>query len=248
MTLIGKILVFLNLVFSLLMMGWAWAIYANNRGDSSGAAKGGLAGSELAARKTTLGDLQLSMGSAELAEREARARLLTWEAYRVPDRLWYLQEMDHLRTGATAERPARTVVFEGNLPALDPTNANRPRVAPATDRENRPLLSLDAYNRALETTRQQLAKARADYQLLLELDAKLTLELTGPEGMERRGLQGRLKFERTVKLPGVIEEENLVRPQLINSAVESQLVLRRQRSLERRLEELKKVGVAARRR
>ena len=144
MTLIGKVLVFLNLVFSLLMLAWAWVLYSNRVDWSSAAPKGDQPGGELAARKAELQQLQTDLGPAESGWREARARLATAEGRLVPDRLWYLDELEYLRTGATPERPARAVVFRANLPEPDPANPYRPRMAPATDRSGRPLRSLAA--------------------------------------------------------------------------------------------------------
>jgi len=59
-----------------------------------------------------------------------------------------------------------------------------------------------------------------------------------------KGLQQRLVDEQG-KRSDLVAELKLVRPQLINAVVDSDLVLRRQRALEARIKELEKVGVAS---
>ena len=61
-----------------------------------------------------------------------------------------------------------------------------------------------------------------------------------------KGLHQRLEDEKA-KRQGVIAELKRVKPRLVNTVVEGQLILNRQKQLESRIDELKKggVGVAA---
>jgi hypothetical protein len=72
---------------------------------------------------------------------------------------------------------------------------------------------------------------------------KLTDRINGDKDKGVRGLQRRIEDERA-KDADVLAEQKLIRPLLINTVVESELIFKRKTQLERRIEELKKFKVA----
>jgi hypothetical protein len=72
---------------------------------------------------------------------------------------------------------------------------------------------------------------------------KLTDRIIGDKDKGVRGLQKRIEDERA-KDADVVAEQKLIRPLLINTVVESELIFKRKTQLERRIEELKKFKVA----
>ena len=76
-----------------------------------------------------------------------------------------------------------------------------------------------------------------------ELDTQLTNELAGDPVKRSKGLRQRINDERA-KRADVVAEADFVRPLLINTVVESELILKRQKSLRARVGELEKDKVA----
>src|SRR5579884_2710931 len=152
MTTLGKVLVFCNLAVSLLMGGWALAVYSNRVDWSNAPAKGDQPAGELKVRQDRLKQLWDAVPPAEASWREAKSNLLAQEARRPIERAWYYAEVEHLRTGATEAKPARAVVFAKGVIDLDPKAGNLPKMVPATDPSGKPLRSLSAYNQEEETT------------------------------------------------------------------------------------------------
>jgi hypothetical protein len=97
-----------------------------------------------------------------------------------------------------------------------------------------------AYNQAEDALNQQNEVVSKGLVKAIEEDKDLTNRLIG-EGANK-GLQQRILDERA-KMKEAINEQGFVRPLLINAVVESDLVFRRQRALEARINELHKTGV-----
>jgi hypothetical protein len=245
MTLFGKILVFLNLAFSMVLASWAFGVYANRIDWSDNPEKKGQPAGELVSRKAEVGEsgrpgpLWAGVRTAEASWLAARRDLEREEGRVAEDRLWYYAEMEHLRTGATAGNPARAVVFKDGLPAVDPKNPYRPLMVEAKDQAGKPLRSLVSYEEAEKTVRKELAAVLGRYREQIGEDMKLTQLLIGPKGLQQRLVDEKVKREDVVK------EQGLVQPQLVNAVVDSELILKRRRELEKRIKELEgKVEVA----
>jgi energy-coupling factor transporter ATP-binding protein EcfA2 len=244
MTLFGKVLVLLNLVFSFLLAGWSFALYAN-RIDWANTKEG-----EYTVRDTELKALWQGVRPAEASWRSARARIEAQEAQRITERRWYVAQMEHARSQADGNNPVQAVVFaDRDDPALgvrkgqvmlDAKNGGRPLMAPAKDRAGQPLLSMAAYDREGEKIEQAMVVVLQKHEDQIKEDTVLTERLLGPKGLHQRLLAEKGKRER------VAEEITLTRPQLINTVVESELILKRERQMRARIEELKKTDVATR--
>jgi hypothetical protein len=112
----------------------------------------------------------------------------------------------------------------------------------ARDRADQPLQWMSAYDQDLDTKRKEQSNVLKKYDELVKRDTSLTEELTGNKMTGTKGLHQRLEDEKA-KTEGVIAELRLVKPRLVNTVVEGQLILSRQKQLESRIGELKKAGV-----
>jgi hypothetical protein len=241
MTFFGKILVLVNVGFSFLLAGWAVAVYVNRVDWTDTPAKGDQPPGQLVALKDQLAALTKAQGPAQTAWRQGRLSLAAQEGRFGADRLWYAAQLEHLRSGNTAAQPIQALVYVNGIPANDRADPERPQMAPVTDRFGKPLLSLGAYLLREEAARRELDTVLAQYRQQIEEDQRLTRLLIGPKGLQQRLINERAKRE------AVAAELELIRPQLVNTAVESELVFQRRRQLQEWVKELEKQGVAVER-
>jgi hypothetical protein len=155
MTLIGKLLVLFNFVFSLGGLTWALVLYSNNVNYTDDPAKppagsanapdlppGKLwgASNEITTLARNKGFEESRLAAARSAEPPADGKEPTTPlsvAYRedrlAADRPEYLKQLQHQRTGANEGDPVKTVVFtDKGLTEPDPTRFGRPKLANAT--------------------------------------------------------------------------------------------------------------------
>jgi hypothetical protein len=253
MTLFGKILVLVNFGLSVMVLVWAMAMYYGHidwtdaKGDPNKVPP--VPPGELKVRKDRVAEALAALGAADVSWREQRAELPRQEGYRVADRAWYADELKHARSEANAQNPAREIAVDDKglitLAPVDPQGQPghvRPKLKNATeDDPKRPLLSLDANLKREQEQQLALAGEEKKLQDLIEENRRLTELLTPKEG---KGLRQRIEDEK-VKVKLADEEQAILKPLLVNTAVESELILRRREMLERRLKELSGVGVAS---
>jgi hypothetical protein len=237
MTWLGKSLVFAAFVFGMMAAVWSYGIYTS-RIDWPG---------ELARLGARAKELDAGLRAAEAGWQQGRTELAALEARRPADRRWYEAQLAALRTAPKGQAVQVTVVNPGNPPErrglldLDP-QTGLPKLEKAADRANRPLLSLTGYD---EEEKDVLASVDQENKRLADLvrkDEELTNLLIG-EPPDGKGLHERIREERA-KIAGVLEEQKLTEPLLVNATAERDIVGRRERVLQARIEELKKVGVA----
>jgi hypothetical protein len=245
MTKLGKILVFLNLVISGLMAGWALALYTNYIDWSEAPPKGVEPGGLLGQRKERIKELQAALGPPQVSWMEARTNLHRREDQRQGDLLWYQAELQHLRTGATRDNPCRLVVIPDDprqpgrhLPVPDPKNFFRPQMAPAQDRSGQPLQALDKYEKISRDTLEKLMMVLSEAEAKYEEDRKLTNLMVGEEDKGIKGLQQRIIDERA-KREGILAEQRVIEPLWKVNEVDTELLLRRRETIAERLNELK---------
>lgn len=238
MTQIGKVLVFVNLGFSLMMAAWAVSLYANRIDWSSNAA------GELKARTDKITQANGALALAQGRWRDAAADLARLDERRATNLKYYAAELDHLRTKATDRDPGRRVrVAEGVIVLVEPRlSLSAPAMDKAVERGGAPLQSLKYYAEQYDVLQKDIADQTKRFKDLVLRDQELTAELVGPRG--DAGLRTRLRGE-SVKRVNLVKEFDDLRPVLGNTLVESDLLLKRQRQLQYRIAELESVGVAA---
>jgi hypothetical protein len=237
MTLFGKILVLANFGLSVIALVCAMTFYfVDTHTDWTASQK--TLDDGLTKRKARVAELWEGIRTADVGWRDVHTNLAEQEGYRAVDRDWYATEVKHARSVATAMDPARTVVIDKGLLVLDPVPNEpkhmRPRMVKATDDFGRPLASLDANNEAKGAKHVALADQQKKLAQLIDEDKRLTNELTPEEG---KGLRRRIEDEKD-KVKRADEELAIMRPLHINTAVENELILRRDKMLRARIAEL----------
>jgi len=266
MTKLAKILIFITVALSIMMAAWALGVYTNHIDWSANKATGDRSAGELAKRidRITLLRSVLSgtaanddktkadavnavkdyrgstenkprteetAGGAENHWRTAWAVLYRNEYYRADYQNWYAQELKKLETG---NDKVMTVVYNEGTLVLDKNG--RPQLQEYLDANKKPLYPLDNLRRALADEQKKLDAALVKVGTLIKEETALTEELAGKEG--NGGMRGQLAREQ-VKGQKVNQEREDLKPLLINTAVESQLLIKRKEQLEQRVNELK---------
>jgi hypothetical protein len=253
MTKLGKALVLFNLAVSLLLASWAFSLYANGIDWSDRKGKTpGEAGGEYAKYEAQLDELWKGIPPAQANWLDERQKVLNEEARLAGERTWYDAEMKHLYFTANAANP----IGEIALAAKDDDKNNikkgqillddkgHPQLVPLRDSAGNPLLALAAYIKKDDDVLRSLEEVNKKHQAQIEEANRLTDLIIGDDKTGRRGLYRRYLDEKA-KDEDVLAEQKLVRPQLINTVVEAELILKRKNQLEKRIEELKKIHVAS---
>ena len=253
MTKLGKALVLFNLAFSLMLAAWAFSLYANgiDWSDRKGKTPGEAVG-EYAIHEAQLDELWKGIPPAQANWLDERQKVLNEEARLIAERAWYDAEMKHLYDTANAGNPIGEIAIatkdddksgirKGQI-LLD--DKGHPLLVPLRDSTGNPLLSLAAYTKRDDDTLQSLEAVNKKLQEQIDEANRLTDLIIGDEKAGRRGLYRRYLDEKQ-KDADVLAEQKLVRPQLINTVVEAELILKRKNQLEKRIEELKKIHVAS---
>lgn len=249
MTVFGKVMVFFTVALSFMLAAAAFAVWKHRIDFSGNRATAEQLAGRYAERESELNDLWPRVAPAEYSWRAARKDVQTQEDRRLDDRNWYLAELAHLRNKATAADAVRVVIYadrddekagvrKGQV-LLDPRTL-RPVMAPVKDAAGGGVQSLAAYDAEEQRTLASLDAVQTKFEEQSKAATALTERLIGPKGLQQRLIDERQKRD------DVLEEEKLVRPLLVNSVVESELILKRHRALLRRIEELKGTGVATR--
>jgi hypothetical protein len=247
MTGLGKLLLLANLAASLMLAGLAFGIYTN-RIDWPGtapAAAGEKAVDEFAQKKGEVVEAQKAAALALTRWEEAGTRLVHLEDRRPKDQQFYAKQLeilegkdasgnpvqDQIKILATRTAgPGRPVPDEDGLPILE-------QKAPP-----RALQSRRAFTEELASTEEKIHKKIDTVTSLVKQQQDLTQEINGITGRQK-GLRDLLAEETQAKQKAFEELESL-RPLRYNRQVESELLQKRQHSLQARLEELKNVGMA----
>jgi hypothetical protein len=247
MTLIGKVLVILNLILGMLMATWALGLYTQRLDwHSKGGGPDKPAG-EIAKRQERENQLWRAVTAAEtrwlMAAREA------WrpQQERVALEKWYDAQLKTLDAGqapvkVTVRKDGQIVVVTDKASGL-----RMPYLEEGKDRAGQPLQSLEFYKREIEATQKSTQAELEKLTKAEKEDADLTLKLGGDieSGGKTKGMRQRL-HEETIKQERIEAEVKILSPLLVNSEVEGELLQKRHEQLLRRVSELQALGVAER--
>jgi hypothetical protein len=246
MTFAGKIFVMVNVALSLFWVVMAFGLYATSMDWSDKGAKDNQPAGILAAKITEINDLKQLQAPTEESWREARRELRQREEARRADRQFYAAQFMHNRDTATLANPARIAKRREPLAApadredLRNTVAElgkdgRPVMEPAKDAIGQNLQAQVVYDKALDSAREENKK------VLVKLDEEIKKDIFWTNKLlddpPRKGLRTQL-VEEKLKREGVTEELRIVEPLLVNTIVESDLILKRLESIQGRILEL----------
>ncbi len=248
MTKLGKFLLFANLVLALFFLGLGIGV-STNRVDWPGTMKTGPA-SEVKAgiefKKQEIDRLQKAASQALGRWAVAMPDLLKVEQEKPAKQKWYDDQISILQTGKDLAGkpfmgPIRALSYKSGQ--LQPDKEGYPafEAIPAGPVDLKPIPEM---TKELADN-QDLVKKEIDRVAgLMKEEGRLTLEINGEAG-KVKGLRDLLAEEVVVE-KNIQEELEYLRPLRYNRQVEAALLLNRQQSLQKRLDELKKIGVASR--
>ena len=273
MTKFGKILILVNVALSIGFAGWAMAIYSNrvDWGETKEAA--GKAKGKLLERKEELESWKKTLDTSMAQYNGAVEVLNQREKKRPADQKYYRDELAKLETGVDGKgglvaNPVTELVYEKGQLKLDKEGHPLQR-AIDWQRSQQSLQSLAQLGKEFDTTHEDLGKEKKALDELVSQEKDLTERLNG-DGKTKKGLRremdevqeallhglGEKEFLRraanagiNVSIPvsrGIDGEQEYLMPLLYNQKAELEIVLRRQRRMDARLQELKNVGARTR--
>ncbi|GIW81797.1 MAG: hypothetical protein KatS3mg105_3604 [Gemmatales bacterium] len=233
-TRIGKILVFLNLILSLGMATIAVGIYMNRIDwvgtDSSEERQG-----QYERLREEIDSLRASLARAYGRWQEQVTHLAKLETTRRQRREWYDVRLQELKTG---NQPIKQLVYENLMLKTDRNGLPVLVVHP-----DKRLKAKQSLLQELEARDKEISDEIAAINMLIEEEVRLTFIIEGKPG-EKKGLRGLLSELEEAQKRSLAEAE-FVKPLRINRGIEVQSLQERQKALRARVEELKKIGVAA---
>lgn len=243
MTFFGKILVMLNLALSLLLATWALGVYTNRTDWSSKEGQAEKVKGEVFRRQYQAGEMWKAVVAAEARWKPAANVVRIYEQVRPENERWFADQLKQLDDSAN---PLQTVVWNAGQLVPDPKQAAlerriaaRPLLEPAKDKFDKELRSLEFYKKDFADKQAQIKVEMEKYQKLVKEDTALTVELGGVKQLRHR-LELEAERQELVR-----EEIEHLKPLLVDSKVQGELLLKRRASLERRVQELEALGLTA---
>lgn len=251
MTFIGKLMVVLLTVLSLTMVTWAAGIYTQrldwypDKTLGPDQAKGRIAKLQ--------DDIQVLLATKQQAEKlwtDNYVRMRTLEADRIARQQWYAGQLELLRTGKLNGQDVAPAVQQLAPDAIDPTQplpspTNR---QPELGADGQPLKAIEVYDRliaahlrTLSNDDPQMPGLQQQIAAVIAEEEVLTNEITGTtvDGQLIKGLRMKIDEQREIALDSQAEREYIV-PFLTNRRADLEMVLRRQTSLQARVDEVKR--------
>ncbi len=208
MTLLGKILVCLHFVLSLVFLAWAAGVYTqhinwtkNKSGDSQEPG-------ELARREKRTDEAKAATYAAQERWKATRADVLAREKRRLDDLPWLKEHRQDLLTGigGNKETPVLGPEIRDGRTVDNPNDGDHPKLIPIKDRFGKDLHCLAYYEEKQAAVLQDIEKQQKDYKTLVERDKELTDQILGPKGFRQRvnddESQTRRESGQGTRLPG----------------------------------------------
>jgi Na+-transporting methylmalonyl-CoA/oxaloacetate decarboxylase gamma subunit len=243
MTRAGKILLYANLVLSLIMAAWGMALFYGRvnwtEKSPSDAPQG-----EYKKVAEKIAQLKPVVAAADARYREAMAQLENAQQRRAANLAWYQARSDELRFTATDQNPAVSPVLVGGL-----VQPGQPiQVEPAKDRAGEPLRSFKSYVADLGTKETEINAAMASLAQENQKYTELSDQIVGvfdqratPPKLITPGFRQLLQDEQD-KLGKVFDEIERLRPLLVNSYAEIQHLAKRHGLLQKQVDGLGSKG------
>jgi hypothetical protein len=243
-TTIGKSLIFINVILSIVFASWALGIFTN-RIDWPGGGTPSVPG------ERALGEV--GKRDKEIKEAEGASKLATgnWQAWskalknvetvqRPQARTWFATKLKSLEEGAN---PVTSLAYatDGKLQV---GAEGKPIPGPG----GTPLVSRAAFRKQMADIDAKILQLVAQAKNDLTSAEALTIQINGiREGnlVKQKGLRD-LLAELAQARQNAIDETEYVRPFRFNRQAEAELLQKRQASLAQRIEELKNVSTASR--
>lgn len=255
-TLVGKVLVLLNVAVALLMAAWALGVYTRhiefsmdtNKSAQETVLQVKALADQLDANGTRPGTgLWAHLQSAEAywanpargaQPLDAYARVQLLERIRPENEKWFQAQLNDL---VNSPNPLKRPSYANGLLEFDPSprKFGLPKMVEAVDRSGQPLKSLSSYRAEYNDRHLAIVAAMDELKKWIKIDSDLTKQIGGEGGL-------RYQIAREVdKRQRVGTEQDYLKSLLVNSAVEGELLAQRRADLEARVKELKAVGVAS---
>jgi hypothetical protein len=258
MTRVGKILVMLNVALSLAMAGFAIGVFRRNIEWSIDTNKNAQVTVDQleqlkdrlvpGAGKPRFG-LWDDIASAEhqwkfpepdptvQQQMDAYTRLQKFEATRPVNQKWFDQQLAELEK---SKDPLTRPSYKNGKLEFNPRAFGQPVMVEAQDKGGQPIArGLNAYRLEYNDRAASIKAVMEDLDKWIKEDIDLTVKIAGKGGLRE------LLAREADKKQRVLAEQDFLKPLLVNSAVESELLFKRQADLEARVKELQSVGVAA---
>jgi hypothetical protein len=239
-TMVGKILVFANLVLSMMFASMAVGVYTNRidwPGTRTSSFQGDEVRGELAQRKKEVRDAELVASTALTRWLDMTKKVNDLEGKVRPTALaWYADKLLILDQGKNREGQLQPVtalkydkegvlLFENGPPVPGPSNQPLQSRSFYITQFNE---NAQAIQTQIDLTNQALAAAE-----------DLTVRINGIKDKQQKGLRDLLREEETAR-QNAEAELDYVKPFRYNRQAEAELLVKRQQALETRVEELKK--------
>ncbi len=242
MTLFGKLLVFVNLVLSVILVAIAVGLYTQ-RIDWSGSGSGPTANKgEVAKLKDKLKPangwgLYDDLSASEARFEAAAPALAAVRNVRTRNQEWYAAQ---LKTLDTSDRPVMDLVDESGKLVLDPSGL--PKLQKAQDRAGAEMLGEAQYRDQMKVLTGKIQDDQAEFKKVKAEDIELSDQIVKPGGLRE------LRELEKHKVRQIEEELETLKPLWYNTLVEKELVVNRKDLLEARKTQLEKAkGLANRR-
>jgi hypothetical protein len=239
MTVLGKLLVLANLLFSAVMLGWAIQLYLNRIDWSDNPATADQPAGQLVEKIERIKQLHAALQSAEVRFKVPRTLLLAQEQKWTKEHEWSVDQLALLRNnkGGKLDVPVNAPVLKDGRPVEGPDG--HPVMQPAKDRTGKDLYTEQYYTERLKLTHEDIAAEQKRLQNAVTEAGELSKQLIGPKGLRQR-LEDEKDKKATVE--AVLKE---MRPQHVGGQVQTELhraeleaLLQRQQQLLARIAEL----------
>lgn len=231
MTRVAKWFIFLNLVVSIVLASWAMGIYTQRIEWGPKAATADRAAGELAKRNEEIKRYQEARTRSEARFDTNAQALAALERRRAEDVAWYAKELRDLETAPTA---VKTLLYDRGQLRLDANG--RPALEEYKNDAGQAVPGVQALNKQYAQLQGEItAEMQALDQLVKE--AKTLTEQINGDGMTRRGLRAELAAEQQARRES-LQEQDYLEPLRYNRQVDTELLLKRQKQLKTRLQEL----------